>query len=270
MSAVRRIGGMRVIESDPTKRFSDRVANYATYRPGYPDSLVGFLVENGTRGPGKVVADIGSGTGILTGPLLHKGLKVYAIEPNGEMREQAEKELSSLEGFVSIDGQASKTGLADASVDIVTVGQAFHWFDGQAAVIEFLRILRGGGWVALIWNDRKTDVSKFHRGYNDLLLNRCPEYRAATHKNYSAERIAEIFDGWELETAVFPNYQDLDFEGLRGRLESSSYCPLPGDPGHTEIMKELEELFVRSESSGKVRFEYSTQLFLLRPPSADQ
>lgn len=257
-------------ESDPKKRFSNRVEKYASYRPGYPEALVRFLLDSHARPSVKVVADIGSGTGILTGLLLRKGLRVFAVEPNGEMRGQAEKELSTFDGFVSIDGQASATGLGEASVDMVTVAQAFHWFACEAAVAEFSRILKPGGCVALVWNDRKTDANDFHRGYNELLLERCPEYRAATHKNYSAARLADIFDGWALETATFPNHQDFDLAGLRGRLESSSYCPLPGDPGYAEVMQGLEALFARSESSGLVRFEYSCQLFLLRRPRKDQ
>ena len=112
---------------DPTERFSDRAENYAKYRPGYPDEMLQYFRDLVT--PPATVADIGSGTGILTRQLLNSGYELYAVEPNEAMRREAERTLSGHPGFRSMDGTAEATTLADRSVDLITCAQAFHWFD---------------------------------------------------------------------------------------------------------------------------------------------
>src|SRR5947209_11876909 len=126
---------------DSTSRFSSRVENYIRYRPGYPQSVVELLAGECGLTPTSVVADVGSGTGILTELFLRNGNTVYGVEPNREMREAGEGLLAGYPNFHSVDGRAEATGLPDASVDFVTAGQAFHWFDAQGARAEFSRIL---------------------------------------------------------------------------------------------------------------------------------
>lgn len=246
---------------DSRTRFSDRVERYVKYRPGYPDALVASLTKRmkGIRAP--IVADLGSGTGKLTKPLLEKGCRVYAVEPNREMREYAEADLAGFDNFVSLDGEAAATGLKDGAFDLVTVGQAFHWFAHGEAVEEFRRILKPGRGVALVWNDRFTGADGFHDRYEELIKTWCPEYSESSHKQYSAEKLSSIFTGWGMEHEVFANYQEFDFDGLRGRLESSSYCPLSGSPGHDDLMDRLKQLFDEQQKRGFVRIKYRTLLF---------
>ncbi len=130
------------MNSDSTARFSSRVADYVRYRPGYPRALVRLLEEECGLAPESVVADVGSGTGILSELFLHNGNRVYGVEPNREMREAGERLLAAYENFVSVDGRAEATTLEDACADFVTAGQAFHWFDPAGARREFQRILR--------------------------------------------------------------------------------------------------------------------------------
>ncbi len=123
---------------DAKQRFSNRVADYIRYRPGYPSAIHEVLrAECGLR-PGHVIADIGSGTGFLSELFLKKGNRVFGVEPNEAMRQAGEEYLASFDGFTSVNGSAEATTLDDASVDFVTAGQAFHWFDQNAARREFI------------------------------------------------------------------------------------------------------------------------------------
>ena len=256
------------IRKDPRERFGSRVENYARFRPGYPDELIDHLLMLLDDAEDSTVADVGSGTGILTLPLLEAGLEVYAVEPNREMRERAESELSGMPGFHSVAGEAAATGLPDRSVDLITVAQAFHWFAVEDTVREFSRVLRRGGAVALIWNSRRTSGEEFHSGYESALKTWCPDYRVSTHKNHSLVSIGRVFQGWKIHLATFPNSQHLDFEGLKGRVESSSYAPTAGSAQYNGLMKALSELFFRFETEGWIRFDYTTELYVLRNPEA--
>lgn len=249
---------------DPTKRFSDRVADYVRYRPGYPEALLRALVDEAGLGSGSRVADVGSGTGISTELLLRSGAEVWAVEPNPEMRRAAEERLGGEPRFHSVAGTAEATTLLDASVDLVAAGQAFHWFDRERACAELLRILRvpaGRGRVALFWNSRRTEATPFLRDYEALLRRFGTDYERIDHMKLGPE-VFEAFFGGEYESRRFENHQAFDFEGLRGRLLSSSYTPAPGHPAHEPMLAELRRLFDCHQQDGQVRFEYDTELHL--------
>lgn len=167
----------------PTQRFSDRVENYIKYRPGYPAALVELLEEGGALAAGATIADIGSGTGLLSQLFLRRGLEVIGVEPNEAMRRAGEHLLVGWQNFTSLCGQAEATGLEAASVDLVVAGQAFHWFEQTAARKEFSRILKAEGWVALIWNDRLVEGPPFAAAYENLLHAYAKDYAQVNHKN---------------------------------------------------------------------------------------
>jgi SAM-dependent methyltransferase len=247
---------------DPTTRFSDRVDDYVRHRPGYTPELVGLLRRECGLGPGRDVADVGSGTGKLTELLLATGARVYAVEPNDGMRRASERLLGTVPGFVSIDGRAEATGLPGASVDLVTAAQAFHWFDQVAARAEFRRILRPGGVVALVWNERDDDASGFSRDYEGCLREFSLDYGEVDHRRTaSRERIAAFFGAGGFREAEFPNRQDLDLDGLRGRYLSSSYALPRGHPRSGEVMEALSEIFRKHQQHGSVRIDYRTQVY---------
>jgi ubiquinone/menaquinone biosynthesis C-methylase UbiE len=247
---------------DPTTRFSDRASNYAKFRPGYPKELSAYLRRLFPLPA--VVADIGSGTGILTRQLLEYGYTVYAVEPNQPMRAEAEAALNKYSGFHSVNGRAEATGLHDRAVDMVTSAQAFHWFDRERARSEFRRIVKPGGATALVWNERRDDLSEIGREYNDLMDRMIPDYRKLSHRRVRAEEIRAFFAPNDVELVSFRNFQDLDREGFKGRLLSSSYVPNIGQPGHQEIVDAAEQIFARHENDGKVTIEYETKLYLGR------
>jgi SAM-dependent methyltransferase len=251
---------------DSTLRFSDRAEAYAKSRPGYPEALYDAL--RGVIGlrPEQAVADIGSGTGILSEIFLRHGHSVFGVEPNAEMRRAAEQNLRQFPAFRSIDGRAEQTNLAAASVDLVTAAQAFHWFDPRLAREEFQRILRTPGWVALIWNDRRTE-SPFEQAYEQLLRQFGTDYGQVIHRNLDRRGLDQFFSGAASAERNFLNAQRLDLEGLQGRLLSSSYVPAPGQPNHEEMLAALRTIFEAHQVAGRVRLEYETRLYLgqLRP-----
>ncbi|HWF18272.1 MAG TPA: class I SAM-dependent methyltransferase [Verrucomicrobiae bacterium] len=246
---------------DPTQRFSSRVENYIRYRPDYPPAIIPFLErECGFLGS-NLVADIGSGTGKLTELFLKHGNRVIGIEPNREMREAAERLLVSYPLFQSINAAAEATGLEMTSVDMITAGQAFHWFDREKARREFLRILKPGGWLALIWNDRNISARPFFQAYENLLLTYGTDYEKVGHKHADAQMIGSFFGDSGFKLASFPNEQVFNFEGLQGRLMSSSYAPEAGHLKHAPMVEALAQIFKEHQKDGKVTFEYDTTLY---------
>ncbi|HEV7743921.1 MAG TPA: class I SAM-dependent methyltransferase [Pyrinomonadaceae bacterium] len=245
---------------DPLQRFSTRADNYVKYRPTYPAGVVEILKTQCGLTETSVVADVGSGTGILTKLLLDNGNVIFAIEPNAAMRLVAEKLLSYAVGFRSLDANAEATTLAAHSVDFATAAQAFHWFDRAKAKREFARILKPGGWVVLIWNERRLDSTAFLRAYEDLLLRYGTDYQDVRHEKVT-EEIAEFFapDTFELQT--LENVQHFDFESLKGRLLSSSYAPDRDQPNFAAMLNELEEIFNANQKEGIVNFEYETKVY---------
>ena len=247
---------------DPTTRFSDRVENYVRYRPTYPPEVIGCLKEICSLTDKSVIADVGSGTGILTKLFLENGNHVFAIEPNREMREAAEKLLAEEENFTSVAGTAEDTGLPAGSVDFIVAGQAFHWFDRAKSKVEFQRILRPGGWVVLVWNERETETSPFLREYEAFLDAHATDYQRVNHTHISVEILREFYAPGTFQCSCFSNSQHFDFEGLKGRCLSSSYIPNAGHPGHESMLAGLKTLFDTHQSSGGfVRFSYQTRVY---------
>ncbi|HEV2436070.1 MAG TPA: class I SAM-dependent methyltransferase [Verrucomicrobiae bacterium] len=245
---------------DSTQRFSSRVENYIKYRPGYPADVLELLRQKCGLTGNSVVADIGSGTGILTELCLRNGNPVFGVEPNRDMREAAERLLVKYANFTSVAGTAEATTLQDRSVDFITASQAFHWFDREQARREFLRILKPGGWAVLIWNERIM-ASPFAKAYEHLLRTYGTDYEEVNHKHTDAKMIGPFFGVNGCEQAGFPNRQIFDREGLKGRLLSSSYAPEPGHPGHVPMLEALNALFSEYQTDGNVVFEYDTLVY---------
>ena len=249
------------MQIDPTKRFSSRVEDYIRYRPSYPPAVIGWLAAECGLTPQSRVADIGSGTGILCQLFLAFGCPVFAVEPNPDMRAGAERQLAGDPNFHSIDGRAEATTLPDASVDFITAGQSFHWFDAAAAHTEFRRILRPNGWVVLIWNERLV-TEGFLADYEDLLHRLSTDYGRVDHRRIDSAEITHFFGDRPWRAASFPNHQNFDWDGIRGRLLSSSYAPLPGTPKHPEMMEQLEAIFQKYQQGGHVKVIYETKMYV--------
>jgi len=249
-----------MVVKDATQRFSSRVGNYVRFRPGYPPEVIDLLREACGLTPGAVIADIASGTGIFTRMLLQNGNRVFGVEPNPEMRRAGDEFLAAYPGFTSIAGTAEATTLPGHSVDLVTAAQAAHWFDREKARSEFVRILKRGGWVVLIWNERKTNATPFLRDYEQLQLTYGTDYQEVRHERTSAE-IADFFAPSVFRERVFSMSQEFDYASLEGRLLSSSYSPPPEHPQHKPMLVELQRIFVTHQVNGRVLVDYNTRVF---------
>lgn len=253
-----------MIFADAKQRFSNRVADYLRYRPGYPAAVRDLLRSECGLRPGHLVADIGSGTGFLCELFLKNGNRVLGIEPNEEMRHAGDEYLASYDGFASINGSAEATTLKGSSVDFVTAGQAFHWFNQDAARAEFLRILKPAGWVVVIWNERLTDANSFLRDYETLLRTFGKDYERVNESYPREEQMQSFFGPNPFAARTLPNFQEFDFDGLAGRLRSSSYMPSFGDPNFASMMAEAQRIFATHNHLGRVRLEYSTSIYFGR------
>jgi SAM-dependent methyltransferase len=249
---------------DSTERFSNRAENYRRYRPTYPAGVIDLIRDTAKLEPGAEVADIGSGTGIFTRLLLEAGWTVLALEPNEPMRQAAEDDLAGFPRFRSLAAKAEATGLDDASVAAITSAQAFHWFNREAAGAEFRRILRPGGWAFLIWNEREIGAdTPFNLDYHALLNSMGHGYESIRVKR-SEPNLESFFLPGTYHMTTFHNPQDMTWEILRGRFLSSSYVPPEGDPDLPPLLAELERIFHRHESLGRVVFRQDTHVYFGR------
>ncbi|MFO0973855.1 MAG: class I SAM-dependent methyltransferase [Phycisphaerae bacterium] len=251
--------------ADARDRFSTRVADYIRYRPGYPSAALDWLVADHGLAPGQTVADVGSGTGIFTALLLARGCEVFAIEPNAEMRRAAASLLGGEPRFHSVAGSADATGLPPASVDWVFAAQAFHWFDQAAAGPEFRRVLRPGGRVGLLWNSRRTD-GPFHERYEAFLRGHAIDYEKVRHEGVEEDGSVRRFLGSSAAWRTFANSQRLDWDGLLGRVRSSSYMPGADHDGYQPMVAALRGLFDQFAENGHVELGYETRVYFGQPP----
>jgi SAM-dependent methyltransferase len=238
--------------ANPTERFSGRVESYRRYRPGYPTAIVDLLRRECGLSADAVIADVAAGTGLLSEIFLAEGFSVMAIEPNAEMRAACAEMEKQYPKLRCVQGTAEATGLADDSVDLITVAQAMHWFDLERTREEFARILRPGGWCAVIYNNRRLGGDAFHEVYEQLLQEFGVDYIAVKGQHMGRKRLAAFFAPSPMQCAGFPNAQALTLEALRGRVMSSSYIPKEDDPRFGAMQTALERLFAEHEEGGTV------------------
>lgn len=244
----------------PTKRFSKHAECYAKYRPGYPKTVLTILRKESKLDRSSVVADVGSGTGILTKMFLENGNRVFGVEPNDEMRYYAERDLAGFRDFVSVKGTAERTTLPDQSVDLISVGQALHWFEPARTAKEFSRISKPGGHLCVVHNVRTMDAP-FMSAYRSLIGRN--ERHLAEAPDVDADYAAKFFRSGRFAKFSAPNKQVLDYDGLLGRLASASYMPTPQEGKRYEkFVTEVRRLFDHYESNGKVKLLYQTNVFI--------
>ncbi len=246
--------------NNTVERFSNRVENYVKYRPSYPPEILALFRDEMNLKKSAIIADIGVGTGISSKAFLDNGNSVIGVEPNEKMRWAAENYLREFPNFKIIDGTAENTTLEENSVDFVIAAQAFHWFDKAKASEEFRRILRDKGFIALIWNERQLDTTPYLRDYEQLLIEFGTDYEKVRHENIDENDLRDFFKT-DIKKASFQNVQKLDFDGLKGRMLSSSYIPTAENPRFAEMIENLQSLFAEHAENGRIEILYTTNIF---------
>jgi len=252
---------------NPAGRFTGLAEKYAKYRPSYPDSAIDFMLTHCELGPLSLVVDIGCGTGISSRLFAERGIPVIGVDPNDEMRRLAERTAASLPSPIPDyrKGRAEETGLPDACADAVLAAQAFHWFAPAPTLTEFHRVLKPGGWVVLIWNER--DESDACTADYGSVIRTAPDAAAVeTPRGRAGDVIfaSSLF----VDAARFPfvNEQKLDADGLLGRAFSASYAPR--DPAAAQVFaRGLHDVFARWQRDGTVTLRYETSVYVARKPA---
>jgi len=249
-------------EHDPRLRFSNRVQDYLRHRPGYPPELIAWLTDKIDLRPSWIVADVGSGTGMLAREFCRNGNLVYGVEPNAAMRTAAEELFEREPHFVSVDGSAEATTLPDGSVDLVTAAQAFHWFEPEATRREWQRILCPGGRALVVFNSRRVETSPFMRAYDAFLVANAVDYQGVDHRRVLGDNLRAFLD--DMHDWRFEFTRAMTFEDVRGLSMSSSYVPAPEHPGHAAFMQGLEQLVDEHAKDGTVEMLYQTEAYVGR------
>jgi len=242
-------------------KFDSKGGVYSKGRPGYPDAMMQYFLAKGIAGKEKTVADIGSGTGIFTMQISAFANLVYAVEPNHDMRAVAEEKFKAYSNIVSLNASAEKTGISAASVDLITVAQAFHWFDRAVFKNECQRIMKPEGKIVLIWNDRdaSTDIVKENFAVNKTY---CPNFKGSSNgMDFSKEGFNDFFEG-EFDLVEFENDMLYGRDEFIDRNLSSSYAPLKHEKHYNDYIKSLETVFHKYQKNGIVAYPYITRCYM--------
>lgn len=242
-------------------RFTATIENYLHYRPSYPKEVLQLAIDRCNLKKDDIIADIGSGTGFLSKLFLEHGNSVFGVEPNEAMRHAAQQYLKSYAHFHNIDGNAENTTLKNHSIDFITAGTSFHWFDATKAKIEFQRILRSQGWVLLVWNVRDIKHSKLVNEYENLILKFGKDYKNSRAQEFDKTAVSDFFAPNHMHTASFKNTQLFNWEGFKGRLLSASYSLREGESGYEDMLKALHLIFDHYQQNNMIEFLYETKVF---------
>jgi len=218
---------------NPIAAYNGKATDYAAYRLPYASEVFEAVSKATGLDSTWRMADIASGTGRVSEIFIEHVARVLAVEPNGEMREQANRLLNAGGAFESVAGTAEHTTLPTASVDLITVGQAWHWFDPQAAACEFRRILKPEGWVALIWN----------RLGNEDDIDMSP-----------------LFAPGETTHMAFPMVAEESWEQYIGGTRSMAAAPSVNDPAYREFEQDQRRIFDSRAVNGMFTVEYRTEI----------
>jgi SAM-dependent methyltransferase len=245
-------------QMNPQGRFSDRAEDYARYRPSYPSEAIDCILEGLGEPNSLIAADIGAGTGISSRLLADRGIQVIAIEPNAAMREAAQSHPLVEYG----DRSAENTELPGESIDLITCFQSFHWFDPEPTLTEFARILKPGGKIALIWNDRDfKGQDEFTRQHECIIA------QASNNSSIHSRLDGHLYSSLDslfpsVERYTFPYQQAFTRDSLIGLALSASYIPRSGK-AHQLLIENLTELHQEyCDRNGLVYLQYKTNIYL--------
>ena len=245
----------------PSDRFTQTVQDYVKINPFYLEDVLRFLVDECQLSKHRTIAGIGTGTGFVSRLLLEYGNVVYGVEANPLMRDTMIEEFRRYPSFSGVDGTAENTSLDNKSIDIIMAGTAFHWFDLEKTKAEFKRVLKPQGWVLLIWNVRNPFKTDFLIDYENYILKHGKDFRKGNENKTDDDLIQDFFRPFEAKVKSFTNIQQFNWEGLVGKLSSTSHCLKPDDANYEEMLRELRDLYEKHQLNGLVDFEYVTNMY---------
>ncbi len=241
--------------------FKGRSSDYSQYRPSYPPDIIPLLEKEIGFSPASVVADVGAGTGILSRLFIENGNTVFGVEPNDEMRGVAKTGLRAFPNFHALKGTGEETNLQQDSIDLVVCGQSFHWLDPVRAKVEFRRILKEPGNVALFWNDRVDVQGGFNPEYEKIIMEYSPKYHSSGSTVLDDGLFEDFFSG-TCRVFTLDNFQELNLEGIMGRYQSASYSISQDDKNYQKLVNSFEEAFKEHQENGFVKLLYKTKAFI--------
>ena len=243
-----------------------KLAEAYVHRPAYAGPLIDLLVAGvKTQRPAPIVADVGAGTGKLTEMLEVRGLRGFAVEPNDAMREMGET--LGLERFSWRAGSAEATGLDDGCVDLVTMASAFHWADAPRALTEFHRILRPGGWLALLWNPRDLARDRLQADIEGDIVTIAPHIR---RRSSGGPAYTEGIEDTLLADGLFrdlvfleaPHIEEMAAERHLGAWRSvNDIQAQAGEEAWPKILSAIER---RLEGRNRITVHYRTRVWIVR------
>ena len=255
--------------SDTAQRFTGRVDDYERYRPRYPVELIALLQRRCGLLATDLVADIGAGTGMLAELFLANGNAVIGVEPNAEMRASCARLQLRYPGLTLVDGTAEATTLQEASVDFISAGRAFHWFDPELTRREFSRILRPGGWVVLVTLRRGRRDTAQEEAYEQILLDHGVDYREVLEGYRAYDQAEQFFTGGTTIRESIDRQQAVTLEELLGQTQSLSVAPMPGHPKYDGMQHALCEHFAQFAEGGLLHVATSCYLTCIQIAPGD-
>jgi SAM-dependent methyltransferase len=245
-----------------TDKFTDKAEVYAKYRPSYPHEYIEYLISETGLHEDCIIADIGSGTGILSRQLLERGFTVIGVEPNDDMRTIAEQTLNLDSRFISVKATAENTTIKDNCIDLVTVAQAFHWFDIEQFRMECQRILKQDAKVALVWNSRDGS-SDLNKESADVCQKYCPNFKGFSGgMEETPITFQQFFKDGKYDFKYFRNDLPYNLIGFLGRYLSASYSPKKTDKEYNPFITALSNLFDKYSNDGIIVIPNITRSYL--------
>jgi SAM-dependent methyltransferase len=247
----------------PSERFTGLACGYSRFRPDYPEEAIDWVLSHCSLVAGHLLIDVGSGTGISSRQFARRGLSVVGIEPNEDMKRQAETQESAQTDTVQyITGRAEATGLPANYADAIVCAQSFHWFGAEAALAEFHRVLQPRGWVVLLWNERDSHDS-FTADFGRIVAALPDAAAVEVPRGRAGETLAASPRFENYQRLEFPHQQELNYEALLGRAFSASYAPREPNAA-ARFAQALERLFFEHQRAARVVLHYVTSLYVAR------
>ncbi len=236
------------------EKFTGKADVYDKYRPSYPSELIDWLYE---KTHAETVADIGAGTGIFTKCLTVKPWIITAVEPNADMLEKLRRNISGIE---IINAPAEDTGIAPASVDLVTAATAFHWFDREKFKEECQRIFTPKGRLALVWNNHGKNDFRMER--DRIFMKYCGMCNSVAGKPEEGDSVLRSGYFSEMEYNYIEYSVFMEEERFVGYSLSHSYSLKEGDAGYGDFVRELRAAFAAFQENGKVNMPFCAECYL--------